>query len=78
MPFTRNPQVTRRGTPVLLPDGTTRISLSALAREIGCHVHTLRVYHVAGYRDGHTVLGSLPDPRNVGKRGGRRKHGEAP
>jgi CO/xanthine dehydrogenase Mo-binding subunit len=59
----------KRGVPVRLPDGTTRISIAALARELGCAPEALRA-HVAYHGGGYAVLGSLPNPRNVGRRGG--------
>ena len=57
------------GVPCKLPDGTTRASISELAREIGCTPAALR-YHVIDHRGGYAWLGSLPDPTNVGHAGG--------
>ena len=72
MPYAKQPRRVKHGVPVRLPDGSTRISLSALARELGCAPEAIRK-HISSYGGGYAVLGSLPDPRNVGKRGGRQR-----
>jgi hypothetical protein len=58
-----------RGVPVRLPDGTTRPSIIALARELGCRTITIR-NRIIDHRDGHAILDTLPDPRYVGRHGG--------
>ena len=65
MPFAERPQTLYRGVRVRLPDGTTRESLSILAREIGCKPQALR-RHIVDHAEGCAILGSLPDPRRCG------------
>lgn len=72
MPFAESPATTYRGIRVRLPDGTTRESLSILAREIGCRPQALR-RHIVDHAGGCAILGSLPDPRRCGPRHPRSK-----
>ena len=58
-----------RGIPVRLPDGSTRPSIIALARELGCQPAVL-YRRITEHRDGHAILETLPDPRYVGRHGG--------
>lgn len=72
MPFAPSPATVYRGIRVRLPDGTTRESLSCLARELGCRPQALRRY-IVDHADGCAVLGGLPDPRRCGPKSPRSK-----
>ncbi|HMQ32376.1 MAG TPA: hypothetical protein PKD53_16710 [Chloroflexaceae bacterium] len=72
MPFAESPATVYRGVRVRLPDGTTRESLSDLAREIGCRPQALRRY-IVEHAGGCAVLGGLPDPRRCGPHSPRSK-----
>lgn len=65
--------------PVRLPDGTTRPSKAALARELGCRTNALDA-HVVDHAEGYAILATLPDPANIGRRGGavRRRYWQMP
>lgn len=65
MPFSSQSTTGKRGIRVRLPDGTTRESLSELARELGCKPQAF-YRHIASQGGGEVVLGSLPNPHRSG------------
>ena len=72
MPFAESPETVYRGVRVRLPDGTTRESLSDLAREIGCKPQAF-YRHIVDHAGGCAILGSLPNPRRCGSNHARSK-----
>lgn len=76
MAYAETPATVYRGIRVRLPDGTTRESLSELARELGCKPQALRRY-IVDHAGGYAVLDGLPNPRRCGPGSPRSKEREA-